>query len=277
MDALKQLALPFRHSPHYATEDVLAAPFNAQALAWLGRTASWPGGRLALWGGAGCGKTHLLHVWARHTGAVLLKGALLRGRQEPPPGLSAPGAPPSDTPALGAPALGAPPWAGGPVAVDDADEADEGALLRLLNDAADAGRPVLLTGREPPARWPARLPDLGSRLRATVAVEICPPDDDALRALLARLLADRQLRVPEAVQEWLLAHLPRTPAAMREAACRLDRAALAAGGGVTRALAARVAAEMDAAERDGVPEAQRPSDEAPDSPSGVSRAGPALL
>ena len=37
MNALRQLALPFRHSPHYAAEDVLAAPFNAQALAWLDR------------------------------------------------------------------------------------------------------------------------------------------------------------------------------------------------------------------------------------------------
>ena len=266
MNALRQLALPFRHSPPYAAEDVLAAPFNAQALAWLGRTASWPGGRLAVWGGAGCGKTHLLHVWARHTGAVLLKGPLLRDLREPPPA-SAPGSPPRS-----------PPWAGGPVAVDDADEAaEEGALLHLLNDAAERGRPVLLTGREPPARWPARLPDLGSRLRATVAVEICPPDDAALRALLSRLLSDRQLRVPEAVQEWLLAHLPRTPAAMREAACRLDRAALAAGGGVTRALAARVAAEMEAADRDGLPEAARPSDERPDPPFCASPPGPTLL
>lgn len=268
MNALRQLALPFRHSPHYAAEDVLAAPFNAQALAWLDRTASWPGGRLAVWGAAGCGKTHLLHVWARRTGAVLLRGPSLRG----PEGLTPNG-----------PAPEWPPRAGGPVAVDDADEAaEEGALLHLLNAAAEAGRPVLLAGREPPARWPARLPDLGSRLRATVAVEISPPDDAALRALLARLLSDRQLRVPEAVQEWLLAHLPRTPAAMREAACRLDRAALAAGGGVTRALAAGVAAEMEAADRDGLPQAHGPSgdgpsDDGPDPPFYASRSGPGLL
>ena len=258
MNALRQLALPFRHSPHYAAEDVLAAPFNAHALAWLGRTPSWPGGRLAVWGGAGCGKTHLLHVWARRTRAVLLKGPLLRG----PDGL------PPDWPLR----------PGGPVAVDDADEAaEEGALLHLLNDAAEGGRPVLLAGREPPARWPARLPDLGSRLRATVAVEISPPDDAALRALLARLLSDRQLRIPEGVQDWLLARLPRTPAAMREAACRLDRAALAAGGGVTRALASRVASEMDAADRDGVPQAHGPSDDLPDPPFYASRPGPTLF
>jgi chromosomal replication initiation ATPase DnaA len=48
------------------------------------------------------------------------------------------------------------------------------------------------------------------------------------------------------VQEFLLAHLPRTPAALQEAAARLDRAALASGGRVTRALAAAVVDEMAA-------------------------------
>jgi hypothetical protein len=39
--------------------------------------------------------------------------------------------------------------------------------------------------------------------------------------------------LPPSVQEWLLARLPRTPAALREAAGRLDGAALATGRVVT--------------------------------------------
>jgi chromosomal replication initiation ATPase DnaA len=50
---------------------------------------------------------------------------------------------------------------------------------------------VLLAARTPPAHWPVRLPDLASRLRATTAVEIAPPEDSLLRSLLARLLAER--------------------------------------------------------------------------------------
>ena len=60
----------------------------------------------------------------------------------------------------------------GPLAIDDADTAPELALLHLLNAAAEAGFPVLLTGRSPPARWHIALPDLASRLRAATAVEI---------------------------------------------------------------------------------------------------------
>ena len=56
------------------------------------------------------------------------------------------------------------------------------------------------------------------------------------------------------LQDALLARLPRTAGAMREAACRLDRTALAAGGPVTRALALQVAGAMEAAEHDGLTE-----------------------
>jgi chromosomal replication initiation ATPase DnaA len=89
-----------------------------------------------------------------------------------------------------------------------------------------------------------RLPDLASRLRAVTSVEIKPPEDSLRCALLLRLLADRQLAVRPDVQDWLLLRLPRSPAALREAVARLDQAALAAGGTVTRTIAAGVLADM---------------------------------
>ena len=58
-------------------------------------------------------------------------------------------------------------------------------------------------------------------------------------------LAERQLAVPQTVQEWLLLRLPRSPAALREAVARLDRTSLASGSAITRSLAARVLADAD--------------------------------
>ena len=213
----RQLGLPFAQESGYPEADFLDGPSNAGARAWLG--AAWPGGRLALWGAEASGKTHLLHIWARRVGAAVLQGPGLRAWQAP----------------------------GGAVAVDDADLAgDEGALLHLLNAAAEAGRPVLLAGREPPARWEVPLPDLASRLRATVAVQLGMPDEALLRRLLVRLLSERQLVVPQAMQDWMLVRLPRQAGAIREAVAQLDRAALASGGRVTRALAqAAVAFEAE--------------------------------
>jgi len=207
-----QLPLPFQHQPGYAAADFLAAPSNEAARTWLDRTEDWPEQRLALWGGAGCGKTHLLRLWAGRRGARLLSVSDVTGLLEPLPPAG--------------------------IAVDDADSAADEPLLHLLNAAREARLPVLLAARAAPARWPVRLPDLASRLRAVTAVQILPPEDSLLRALLMRLLADRQLRVGPGLQEWLLLRLPRSPAALRDAVARLDRAALATGGGITRTIAA---------------------------------------
>ena len=216
---MRQLALPFPHDPPYGAASFIAAPCNAAALAWLDRApSSWPGLRLAVWGEPGCGKTHLLHRWAERHGALLLQGGLLRGLPPPP-----------DV----------------PLGIDDADATpEEATLLHLLNAAAEAGQPILLAGRTAPARWRVGLPDLASRLRAITAVPIGAPDDDLLRGLLARLLIERQLPVAEAVQDWMLRHLPRSPAALREAAALLDRGALAAGRHVTRRLAEELLAPL---------------------------------
>jgi chromosomal replication initiation ATPase DnaA len=209
MGSPEQLPLPFLHQPAFAAVDFLEAPSNAAALSWLARTGDWPGGRLAIWGAAGCGKTHLLHVWARGNGARLVTGPALT--ELPPPSS---------------------------LAIDDADAiGDEALLLHTLNAAAEARCPVLLAARPPPARWTTRLPDLASRVRAITAVEIGAAEDSLLRLLLARLLAERQVSVTRGVQDWLLLRLPRSATALREAVARLDRASLAARSPVTPALA----------------------------------------
>ena len=175
-------------------------PLPARGCAALptGLTGGW-----LLWGEAGRGKTHLLHIWAARTGAALWSGTGLAALPELP-------------------------TAG--IALDDADAVtDETALLHLLNAAGEAGLPILLAcprrhrraGRSVCPISPAgcaRSPQWRSARRRTTL----------LRTLLARLLAERQLRLPEAVQEWLLRRLPRSAAALGEAVgspgCRLARA-----------------------------------------------------
>ncbi|HEY0184165.1 MAG TPA: DnaA/Hda family protein [Rhodopila sp.] len=220
-----QLLLPFPFVPDYDSRDFLPAASNREALAWI--DIEWPERRLALWGPPGCGKSHLLHIWAERNKADLLTGPMLtdqalhdlNGKAE-----------------------------GGALALDDADRvASEPLLLHLLNTARDRGLRLLLTSREPPSRWPALLPDLSSRLRAITAVEVQPASDDLLAALLMRLLSDRQLSVAQSVQQWLLTHLPRSPAALRQAVQRLDQLSMVSGKAITRSLAARVLAEDETA------------------------------
>jgi chromosomal replication initiation ATPase DnaA len=220
LPAVHQLTLPFARAPEYRADDFIAAPSNAEARAFLADSGAWPDGRLALVGAQGAGKTHLLHLWAG--AGEVWSGPFLRSL---------------------------PVFSARRIALDDADACpDEAALLHLLNHARETGTLLLLAGRTPPARWPVALPDLASRLRAVVAVAIGAAEDELLAALLARLFAERQLAVSAAIQDFLLTRLPRSPAALREAAARLDRRALALGGRITRALAAEVVGELTQSE-----------------------------
>jgi chromosomal replication initiation ATPase DnaA len=214
---MRQLALPLPVAASFDARDVIADASNAAAQSWLAKPEAWPLGRLALFGEAGMGKTHLARAAAARFGWRWLDGMGLRGLPAPAPQGSV---------------------------IDDADcVADEAALLHVINLCAERGETLLLIGREAPARWPVRLPDLASRLRATQAVGIGPASDALLRALLGKFLADRQLRVEPEMQAWLLARLPRDAASLAEAVARLDHAALGLGGRITRALARLALAE----------------------------------
>ena len=219
MPEVPQLLLPFSAEPAYAEADFIHAESNAAARAWIARPAEWPERRLAIWGEAGCGKTHLMHVWAGRVGASVWAGSALRGLPDRLP-------------------------AGG-IGIDDIDFVpDETTLFHWLNVARDAQVPVLIASKAPPARLPTRLPDLASRLRAFTAVGIDPPEDSLLRALLAHLLSDRQWRLDLDVQERILPLLPRQPGQLRDVVARLDRAQLAGGGRVTLGRVKAILAEM---------------------------------
>jgi len=217
---MKQLALPFAENQSYAAEDFCSAPSNALARDFLAQPEAWSNGRLVLWGDSGCGKTHLLHIWAEANHAALLTGPDLLAFSPPTT----------------------------PVAVDDADLVpDPKILLHLLNATAAAHQPVLMTARQPPARQPIQLADLASRLRAAESVEIRAPEDELLGLMLTRLASERQLILGISVRNLLLTQLPRTAAALREAVARLDHAALDKGARLTRAAAAEILADLIAA------------------------------
>jgi len=216
---MRQLPLPFAEAPNFLAEDFIAGPSNELARKWLEKPEFWTNGRLVLWGDAGCGKSHLLHIWAKARGAAVYEGLTLRGLPAAPDG---------------------------PVAVDDADAApDETAVLHLLNGAAEAGQPVLLTARLPPARQEFRVADLGSRLRGSLAVVILSPDEAMLEAMLTRLIAERQLSLRLEVRNFLMSRLPRSPAAFREAIARLERAAVAGMKPTRQAVAGLLADLVD--------------------------------
>lgn len=211
---MSQLPLDLGFRPALGRADFLIAPCNAAAVAWIDRWPEWPAPALALWGPAGSGKTHLLEVWRARSRAVAIAPGMLTSAAVPQ--------------LLGEART---------VAIDDAQNADEEALLHLYNVLAERQGQLLLAAREPPARWTIRLADLRSRLLAAPAVAVEAPDDALLGAVLVKLFADRQLRISEDLIAYLLPRIERSFAAAQEIVAALDTAALAGQRAVTVRLA----------------------------------------
>ena len=207
---MTQLTLDLGHRAALGEADFLVAPSNAEAVAWLDRWPDWPAAALSLYGPPGCGKTHLARVFAARSGARLVVAEALV--TDSVPGLLA-----------GARA----------VVVDDSDRALPEPLLHLHNLLAERAGQLLLTAREPPARWPRSLPDLRSRLAAAPTVAVAAPDDALLAAVLVKLFADRQLAIGNEVVMFLLRHMERSFEAARQLVADLDTAALSAQRKIT--------------------------------------------
>ncbi|MBV9630984.1 MAG: chromosomal replication initiator DnaA [Xanthobacteraceae bacterium] len=217
MTTPEQLVLALGHAVSFAREDFLEGPSNAAALALIERWPDWPGRSVVLVGPEGSGKSHLAEVWVRKAGGRRLTAASLE--QAAVPALIATGA----------------------VAVEDiAEGVDEIALFHLLNLAREQTAYLLLSARDVPVRWPIRLPDLASRVRALPIIELTAPDDALLRAVMIKLFSDRQLAVDESLIAYLITRIERSFAAARAVVALLDREALRQQRPVTRALAAEL-------------------------------------
>lgn len=209
----RQLPLELGHRPAFGKEDFLVNRCNADAVAWIDRWPDWPAGALAIYGPAGSGKTHLASVWQASSGAHPVPVDAISA--EAVPGIVARGT----------------------ELVVEPGACDERGLLHLMNTLRELGGYILLTGHEPPARWPVKLPDLASRLAAVPAVRLRAPDDELLGAVLVKLFADRQVQVGKGLVSYLVKRMERSFEAARKVAAALDEAALAEGRALTVPLA----------------------------------------
>ncbi len=221
-----QLRLDFDLRPALGGEDFLVAPNNSDAVAWLDKWPDWPSPALIIYGPPGCGKSHLTQVFLAQ-GGVVKTGAEQLAKTEPHLILE------------GAQAC----------AIDGAEAVVaaglERQLLHLYNVAAETGRKLLLTAHTAPSVWPLVIADLRSRMGAGVTVEIGPPDDPLIAAVLVKLFADRQLRVDGGVVTFLLSRMERSFDAARRIVAAIDEAALAEHRNITVPLVRKVLARQD--------------------------------
>jgi len=73
----RQLTLDLPRRTALGRSDFFVSDSNATAVGWIDRWPAWPCRAVVLHGAAGCGKTHLAHLWCERASAVLVAGATL--------------------------------------------------------------------------------------------------------------------------------------------------------------------------------------------------------
>ena len=221
-----QLTLELAPEPGFERENFVVSGSNEQAYAMIERWPDWPDPMLLILGPPGAGKSHLGAIWASIAKAGVQSAAALAA---------------ANIEALAA---------AGPLLLEDADAIGEAEtqLFHLINLMRENGMALMITAKTPPDAWGLRTADLLSRLRLAPTVAIGPPDDALMRAVLVKLLIDRQLVIDTSVVGYIALRLERSLDAARTFIDALDREALARHCRISRAIAADVLASLEGCE-----------------------------
>jgi chromosomal replication initiation ATPase DnaA len=217
------LPLSFEARRSYARADFVSGDGNAVALALIEAWPEWPARACAIWGPHGSGKTHLAHIWQAASNATIIEARALN--DELVAGL-APGA---------------------AFLIDGGDVVRDGkAFFHLINFVQQSGGWLLLTGAEAPQRWATDVPDLHSRLTAVPGAELHMPDEVLLARVLLKLFADRQLKLPEALIDYLVPRLQRSFAEAERIVVLIDSLALQQKRNISVDIGAQALAQLGA-------------------------------
>jgi chromosomal replication initiation ATPase DnaA len=200
-------------------EAFFVSPSNALAVALLEDTTQWSLHKMLLCGPEKSGKTHLAHVWADQTGAVIVNAI--------------------DVTADAIPTLANAPH----IIVEDIDRiagniAAQDALFHLHNLILAEGGFLLGTGTGSPDTWGITLPDLASRLEGTPLAQLHAADDQLLSMVMLKLFDDRQLSPAPNVLSYLTTRMDRSFAAASAVVAEMDRLALRDRKAISRNIAA---------------------------------------
>ena len=217
-----QLPFPFAAKRSIARDDFIPGSANAAALSFIDSWPQWPAKICALWGPCGSGKTHLSQIWRTQSSASELNAQSLtiEHMAELAPG--------------------------GTFLIDDADQVVGGAgLFHLINFINQTGGWLLMVGEHAPQRWPTSVPDLHSRLTAIPGVNLESPDEALIARVLLKLFGDRQLKLPEALIDYLVPRLRRSFADAERIVALMDGFALEKKRNISIDIAALALRQID--------------------------------
>jgi len=185
-----QLIIPLEFKPDFVDGDFVCDACNIEAYNAIRHTNLWPEKRLMILGDSGSGKSYLAALWAHANDAEFYSDAVDLSFTRP-------------------------------VVLEDIHIFDgEDKLFHLLNSAAQASIPLLLTSKHMPQY---KTPDLISRIDACYKVLIKEPSTDLLKAVLLKSLCDRQIKIPAEVLDYITVRMTRNFAYIQKLSSNLDK------------------------------------------------------
>ncbi len=203
--SVKQIPLSFPIKESYDAQDFMRLPCNEAAMQWIDKFPDWHYPCVIVYGEEGCGKTHLLSLWQDRVGDDHR-------------------------------------------AIDDVDnifgnaEAEKN-LFHLFNQAKENKTYLMVSMQKPVVQYNIDLPDLASRLKAAPMVDISPPDDMDVQAILVKLFHDRQLQVEPGVIAYILPRIERSFTSIRDLVQKIDENSMAEKRSVTVPLVRAILSE----------------------------------
>ncbi|MBX9805300.1 MAG: hypothetical protein K2Y18_06065 [Alphaproteobacteria bacterium] len=198
MTRAHQLLLDLPVKASYAEADYVESPCNWEASQFIRKWPDWTMQMGAIYGEPGCGKTHLAHIWQSKSGARYLNTGDINTTLTPHDAVKEASA----------------------IVLDDIDSlfdkagpntgAVEDWMFHFYNLAKERDIALLFCCRQPPTQWDIRLPDLRSRLATILSVPIHPPDEDALQAVLFKLISQSGMTLSIEVGDYILRRVERS-------------------------------------------------------------------
>lgn len=137
----------------------------------------------------------------------------------------------------------------GGLCLDDAADHDDTEMFHLWNRANMEQRPLLLVSALPVAQWGVRLPDLQSRLAASLHREIGAPDQAMIDGLLQKYFALQGLTISEDALRYLEKRMVRSYAMVWQLAQKMDALAIESKKPINLAIAKAALAHFDAGDK----------------------------
>ena len=188
MSSYSQRPLDLKFKPALGSEDFFISACNQAAVSYLQTWTTWSHPACLIWGPEASGKTHLAHLWKNLSQAHLLEGGTLK-LKDVEKHAQAPQ----------------------PLVIEHIEAIlQQLHLLQIMNISQESGSPLLMTSRRPPSQLPFDLPDLTSRLKGLVSLELLSPDDGLLTMLLLKLCHDQQLTISAPLIDYIIPRIQRT-------------------------------------------------------------------